>query len=194
MIGVLFLGRVDPHAGAAIDAARASLPAVEWTVVVAPQDAADALRQSAARDSLPDKPTGNRLAALRSLRARRFDVAVLLWCGRPGEARLSAHGLLCGARRYQVFLPDAGLVPLRATDRRVWSALWQGLRRGPCAPDLVAAGFFWFWDRTIGRLWTRSVVRRAGQRVRARLRASDPATAAAAPAHPEALPASRPRG
>jgi hypothetical protein len=194
MIGVLFLGRLDPHAEAAIDAARASLPAVEWTVVVAPQDAADALRRSAARDSLADKPTGSRLAALRSLRARRFDVAVLLWGGRPGEARLSMQGLLCGARRYRVFLPDAGLLPLHAGDRRIWSSLWRGLRRGPCAPDLVAAGFLWWWDRTIGRLWTRRAVRRAAQRVRARLRASDPATAAAAPAHPEALPASKPRG
>jgi hypothetical protein len=119
------------------------------TVVAGDADRARLRSELAGCSVVPDKPTGGKLAFVRELRRRRFDMALVAWTGGDFFQPMRLAALFAGARRVEV-LDDRG----RWFEAR-WSAPWSlcrhALRRLPSTRlDTILRGLGGVYRWSIG--------------------------------------------
>lgn len=89
---------------------------------------------------LRDKPTGSRLGFLRSLRARRYDLAVMAWQGHPEFNRMKVVGMFSGAAERHVYNENFDSFTIESGKNPIWiqHLKWRlgALGRGPGAAPL----------------------------------------------------------
>jgi len=121
------------------------------TVVAGDADRARLRSELAGCSVVPDKPTGGKLAFVRELRRRRFDLALCAWTGGDFFQPMRLAALFAGARRVEI-LDERG----RWFEAR-WSAPWplcqHALRRLPSTRlDTILRAFAAVYRWSIGLL------------------------------------------
>jgi hypothetical protein len=98
---------------------------------------------------VPDKPAGGKLAFVRELRRRRFDVALVAWTGGESFQPMRLVALLAGARSVQI-LDERGRW-FAARWFAPWPLLCHALRRLAGAKiDAFLRAFGWLYRWSIG--------------------------------------------
>jgi hypothetical protein len=124
MNAIFFLTPAGPDGAHALFAAfRARVAAdAAVTVIAGDRNRARLRSEFAGCAVVPDKPVGGKLAFVRELRRRRFDLALVAWTGGDSFQPMRLVALLAGARRVEI-LDDRG----RWFEAR-WYAPWPPFR------------------------------------------------------------------
>ncbi|HEU4419182.1 MAG TPA: hypothetical protein VFT55_09605, partial [Planctomycetota bacterium] len=100
---------------------------------------------------VPDKPAGGKLAFVRELRRRRFDVALVAWTGGDLFQPMRLVALFAGARRVEI-VDERGRW-FRARWSAPWPLLGHALRRlGSAKADAFLRALGWLYRWSIGLL------------------------------------------
>jgi len=158
----LFLSGPAERAVPVIERARAEHPDAEWTVVVRGRDARWLSTVLVGTETVDDKPAGGKVAFLKGLRARRFDVVLVWFSDESSYDPVKLVGFFAGGRtRRWITADDSGALTFAGALRRLLRT--KGWRRE--FGQRVLGVVFACYRNTLGRPVGALLRARAGRRL-----------------------------